>query len=180
MSVSQDKIRSLSGKMSFVLKLGLIAAGIIGVLASAAIGILLFAGEETKASFLAAFHVTANNGTVIGIEAGALMVLFAIMLVDTVLAALAIYLVHAVFAEIRRGCTPFSGRNIVRIKKVAAVAAVLSIVGSCSDGLVDYYTIGAPAWRVNVTGLIIAAVIYCISLIFDYGCELQRESDETL
>lgn len=105
---------------------------------------------------------------------------FAFMLADTVLISFAIYFVYAVFAEIKRDCTPFTSQNTVRIKKAAAVVAVLSIVGGCSDALVDYYTIGELAWRINVAGLVTAAVIYCISLIFGYGCDLQRESDETL
>lgn len=58
--------------------------------------------------------------------------------------------------------------------------AILSIVGSCSDALVDYYTIGELTWRIHIIGIIVAVIIYCISLIFSYGCDLQRESDETL
>ena len=34
--------------------------------------------------------------------------------------------------------------------------------------------------KMNVVGLIVGIIIYCISLIFDYGCELQQQSDETL
>lgn len=60
------------------------------------------------------------------------------------------------------------------------IAVVLSIVGSYSDALIDYYTIGELTWRVNVIGLIIGMIIYCISFIFSYGCDLQQESDETL
>lgn len=180
MSQKQERIRSLSGKISIVLKLGLAAANVIGILALIAIGILLFSGGDVRASFLAAFRVTANNGTTIGIKAGQLLLMFVFMLADAVLISLAIFFIHAVFAEMKSGSTPFSKENTVRIKKTAIVVSILSIVGGCSDALVDYYTIGGLTWRVNIVGLITAVIIYCISLIFGYGCDLQRESDETL
>lgn len=82
--------------------------------------------------------------------------------------------------QIRKGFTPFTHENTTRIKKVAIITAILSIVGSYSDSLVDYYTIGELTWRVNIIGMIVAIIVYCISLIFSYGCDLQKESDETL
>lgn len=180
MKPSQEKIRSMSKKISIVLKLGFIVSNVIGILSFIAIGILVFSGEDTKSSFLAAFNVTANNGTTISIGARSLLNLFAFMLIDTILISLALFIVYAVFDEIRKGFTPFTYENTARIKKVAMVTAILSIVGSYSDALVDYYTIGELTWRVNMIGMVVAVIIYCISLIFSYGCDLQRESDETL
>ena len=106
--------------------------------------------------------------------------MFAFMLIDTILISFAIFFVYAIFNEIRKGVTPFSHENTTRIKKIALLAAILSIVGSYSDALVDYYTIGELTWRINIIGIIVAIIIYCISLIFSYGCDLQKESDETL
>lgn len=180
MKPSQLKIKELSPKICIILKLGLIASIVVMALALLAIGILMFSGEDVKSSFLAAFEVTANNGTTIGIGLRPLLIMFLFMLVDTALISLALLFVHAVFEEMKRGCTPFTPRNTVRIQKVAGITALLSIVGGYSDALVDYYTIGELCWRANVTGLMIAAIIYCISLIFSYGCDLQQESDETL
>lgn len=180
MKPSQEKIRSMSKKISIVLKLGFIVSNVIVILSLIAIGILVLSDEETKSSFLAAFNVTANNGTTISIEARPLLIMFAFMLIDTILISLAIFFVYAVFEEIRKGFTPFTHENTVRIKKVAIITAILSIVGSYSDSLVDYYTIGELTWRVNIIGMIVAIIIYCISLIFSYGCDLQKESDETL
>ena len=180
MKPSQEKIRSMSKKISIVLKLGFIVSNVIVILSLIAIGILVLSGEETKLSFLAAFNVTANNGTTISIEAQSLLIMFAFMLIDTILISLAIFFVYAIFDKIRKGFTPFTHENTTRIKKVAIITAILSIVGSYSDSLVDYYTIGELTWRVNIIGMIVAIIIYCISLIFSYGCDLQKESDETL
>jgi hypothetical protein len=37
-----------------------------------------------------------------------------------------------------------------------------------------------PAFSVNFAGVLGALMFWCISLIFEYGCELQKQSDETL
>ncbi len=65
-------------------------------------------------------------------------------------------------------------------QKTALICLLLGILGSCSDALVDYYTIGAPAWNISPAGLVMGLVLYCLSLIFEYGCGLQQLSDETL
>lgn len=180
MKPNQEKIMRMSKKIMIVLRLGFIVSNVIAILSLIAIGILVFSGEDTRSSFLTAFNVTANNGTTISIDARPLLIMFVFMLIDTLLISLAIFWVYAVFNEIMKGSTPFLPENTARIKAIALIVAILSIVGSYSDALVDYYTIGELTWRIHVIGIIVAVIIYCISLIFSYGCDLQRESDETL
>lgn len=180
MKPSQQKIRNISGKMSIIFRLGFVVSNMVVLLAVIAICILLFSGEDMKSSFLAAFNVTANNGTTISIAPQELLSMFVFMLIDGILITLAIYFIRAIFDEMQKGCTPFSHQNTIRIKIIAMITAILSIVGSYSDALVDHYTIGGSTWRIHIVGLVIAIMIYCISLIFCYGCDLQKESDETL
>ena len=180
MKPSQEKIRNASKKITFILKLGFIASIAVVALALAAIGILMFSQGDTKSSFLAAFEVTANNKTTISIAPQSLFIMFAFMLIDTLLISAMIFIIHAIFNDIKKGDTPFLHQNSLRIKNIAIITIILSIVGSYSDTLVDYYTIGELTWRVNVIGLIVGIIIYSISLIFSYGCDLQKESDETL
>lgn len=180
MNLSQKKMQSASKKITVILKLGFTVCIIIEILALMAIGILIFSGENVKSSFLTAFDVTANNGTTISLAPQSLLVMFLLSLVDALLISAVIILIHAIFNDMKRGSTPFLRRNTMRIKGVAIIAIILSIIGSYSDALVDYYTIGELTWKVNAAGLIIGMVVYCISFIFDYGCDLQQESDETL
>lgn len=180
MSPHQLKIQSTSRYIVILLKIGLILLSIISILALAAIGILLFSAEHTKASFLAAFHVTANNGTILEIAPRPLLIMFVFMLIDTLLILFAILFVHSIFYDLQGGCTPFTQKNTTRIQIVAGITIVLSIVGSYSDALVDYYTIGELTWHINAIGLLSGLIIYCISFIFRYGCDLQQASDETL
>lgn len=180
MNSSQQKVRNASAKIAVLLKASFIVSNVVAILAIAAICILLFSGTDTKTSFLSAFHITANNGTVLRIEPRSLLFMFIFMLIDIVLISSAIFFVHAIFDEIKKGGSPFTHQNTIRIKNIAVIAVILSIIGSYSDALVDYYTIGELTWRMDFTGILSGIIIYCISLIFSYGCDLQRESDETL
>lgn len=180
MSPHQLKIKNTSRYIAVLLKIGLAVLIMIALLALAAIGILLFSSGHTRASFLAAFQVTANNGTVLEIAPRPLLIMFLFMLVDTLLIMAAVFFIHGIFRDLQNGCTPFTRQNTVRIQFVAAITIVLSIVGGCSDALVDYYTIGGLKWQINAIGLISGLIIYCISFIFRYGCDLQQASDETL
>ena len=180
MKPSQIKLKNTSKKIVVILKLGFIASIIVMALALIAIGILMFSKEDVKSSFLAAFEVTANNGTTISIALQSLLVMFVFMLIDTLLISAILFIIHAIFKDIQKGNSPFLDQNTTRIKRIAIIAIILSIVGSSSDALVDYFTIGELTWKVNIIGLIASIIIYCIALIFRYGCDLQQESDETL
>ena len=180
MNATQLKISSASRKMTVILKIGGIITGIAALLALFAICVLVFAENEVRQSFLSAFNVTANNGTIIRIAPRPLLLMFILLLVNTAFLAVIIFLVHAIFNDIGKGCTPFSRQNTMRIKGVAIASVILSLIGGFSDAFVDYYTIGELTWSINIVGLITGMAIYCIALIFDYGCDLQRQSDETL
>ena len=166
--------------MTVILKIGGIITGIAALLALFAICVLVFAENEVRQSFLSAFNVTANNGTIIRIAPRPLLLMFILLLVNTAFLAVIIFLVHAIFNDIGKGCTPFSRQNTTRIKGVAIASVILSLIGGFSDAFVDYYTIGELTWSINIVGLVTSMAIYCIALIFDYGCDLQRQSDETL
>lgn len=180
MDSTQLKISSASRRMTVILKIAGIVTGIATVLILMAICILTFSGETLRQSFLSAFQVTANNGTTLSLTSQSLLILFSFALIDAAAMTILIFYVYAIFNDTAEHGTPFSHKNAARIKKTAILAIGLSLVGNCSDALVDYYTIGALAWRVNLAGLIVGMIIYCIALIFHYGCDLQRQSDETL
>lgn len=180
MDSTQLKISSASRRMTAILKIAGAVTSIATVLVLMAICILTFSGETVKQSFLSAFQVTAHNGTTLCLSAQSLFIMFSFALIDAAVMTIIIFLVHAIFHDTAKCGTPFSHKNTDRIKRIAILAIGLSLIGSCSDALVDYYTIGSLPWRVNMVGLLIGVTIYCIALIFRYGCDLQRQSDETL
>lgn len=180
MNLNQRKISNISKTMALVFKIAGIVTGIISVLAIGAICILAFPNGEIKQSFIAAFEVTANNGTVISIASNSLLVMFFFMLINTSLMTIIIVFIYDIFCSIGKSCTPFTIKVTKRIKQIAIISIALSLIGGFSDALVDYYTIGELTWRIDFIGLLSSMVILCLALIFRYGCDLQQQSDETL
>ena len=93
MEANRLKIRNASKKMTVILRIGGVISSIIAVLALIGIYILIFSKEDIKMSFLSAFHVTANNGTIIDIPLQQLLLMFAFMLVDAILITIIILLI---------------------------------------------------------------------------------------
>ncbi len=180
MNQTQQKIQTAGKKAALILRAGSLVSAAVAALALFAICILLFSVGETKASFLSAFDVTASNGTTIRMAPDSLLLLFVFMLADAVLITFILFFVYSIFRNIAADGLPFTRANAVLIRKTAVICILLGLLGSCSDSLVDYYTIGAPGWNVNLTGLVMGLALYCLSLIFAYGCDLQQLSDETL
>ena len=180
MNLNQRKINTISKVMALVFKIAGIFTSIVSVLAIFAICILFFSNGEVKQSFMDAFEVTANNGTVISITSNSLLVMFFFMLINTSLMTVIIAFIYDIFCSIGKSFTPFTIKITRRIKQIAVISIVLSLIGGFSDALVDYYTIGELTWRINFAGLLSGIVILCLALIFRYGCELQQQSDETL
>ncbi len=175
-----QKLQTTGKRAAALLRAGSLLSGGAAALAMFAICILLFSGGETRSSFLSAFDVTANNGTIISMDSRSLLLLFSFMLTDSVLITAILYFVHSIFRNIAADGLPFTRPNAILLKKTALICLLLGILGSCSDALVDYYTIGTPAWNISPAGLVMGLVLYCLSLIFEYGCGLQQLSDETL
>lgn len=180
MDLIQTQIGNISKKMATVFKIVGICTSIISILAIGAICILSFSNETLKQSFVAAFEVTANNGTVINIATDSLLLMFSIMFIHTSLITIIVFLIYDIFCNIGKSFTPFTYKIVKRIRQIAIVSIVLGIIGGISDSLVDYYTIGELKWRIDFFSILSGVVILCIALIFSFGCELQRLSDETL
>ena len=183
MTGTQLKIKTTGKRAAAVLKAGSFLAGLAAALALTAICIILFSGadpHQDDLSFLSAFDVTANNGTVISIAPQSLLLLFVFMLADSVLITMILFFAYSVFRNIAADGLPFTRPNAVLLKKTAVASLLLGVLGTCSDSLVDYYTIGAMPWNINPTGFITGMVLYCLALIFEYGFDLQQQSDETL
>lgn len=93
-----------------------------------------------------------------------------------------VWVMAQLFRNISLEGTPFASGHIRRIKTVAWLTAALSFLGGLSENWEAALLAGSqPALiSVNLTWLTFAGIIYCLALIFDYGCQLQQESDETL
>lgn len=91
------------------------------------------------------------------------------------LCALVFHIVVRVFKTVQDGASPFTQKNSDAWKtlyKIYAVLAVLSFL-SC-------FIFGIAGLLILVSMLIYCCFFLFLSLIFQYGSDLQQESDETL
>lgn len=71
--------------------------------------------------------------------------------------------------------TPFQEKNVGRIRKIAIFYLLMSIIDFDTVNGIEQLSMG-----LSLMGVIGAGIFWLISIIFEYGCELQTEHDETL
>lgn len=76
--------------------------------------------------------------------------------------AITFHFMGKVFADIKESYTPFRPEIIKKLKVIFALATVLTLQSSL------------------LIGAIVGFSFWCMFQIFEYGCELQKQSDETL
>ena len=86
---------------------------------------------------------------------------------------LALYNARRIFGCIGKGNSPFTEKIAVQIRKIALYVVLFAVFSVLSV----FKLLSLPAFF--MCG-VFALILFCISLIFDYGCELQKEVDETL
>jgi hypothetical protein len=98
------------------------------------------------------------------LESKIAMVIFLILLILLTLACAYLFRkIGMLFRNINKDYSPFIPENVKLIKFIAVFVAVIMLFEA---GLIPAILIGLMLWAV--------------SLLFDYGCELQNESDEIL
>ena len=92
------------------------------------------------------------------------MAIFLVFLIVLTLASAYLFRkIGTLFRNINRDYSPFVSDNVRLIKIIAVFVAVIVLVEA---GVIPAILIGLMLWAV--------------ALLFDYGCELQNESDEIL
>ena len=92
------------------------------------------------------------------------MAIFLVMLIVLTLASAYLFRkIGTLFRNINKDYSPFVPENVKLIRIIAVFVAVIVLL---ETGIVPAIVIGLMLWAV--------------ALLFDYGCELQQESDEIL
>ena len=89
---------------------------------------------------------------------------------------------YPIFRSIRNDVSPFSTKSTKRLKKVAVMAFVYALVSPIARAGF-YGTFAAKTGlskMMNPDFIVLAIILFAVAVVFDYGAELQRQSDETL
>lgn len=89
---------------------------------------------------------------------------------------------YQMFKSISINIMPFSEDNVKRLKHIGAILLIYSLIEPISRK--GFYSSYAPEITIrsslDTVSVILALAFFFIAIIFDYGAELQRFSDETL
>ena len=91
-------------------------------------------------------------------------------------------LTNRIFKDISHEYTPFLSKNIIRMKKIAMLLLINNYISPYIDMAIGKSISLTQANSLDFSSemIILAVVIYCFALIFQYGADLQQQSDETL
>lgn len=166
----KERIKKVSGVLNTLVKVAKTICIVAIVILFVAIGWYMIAGDV---------DLLALNGNVVlhspfdwGNRGGEMEVwekifVFVSIAVNLIFTERLLEQARMIFSDISEADTPFEFKHVERIKKIAIFFLVISCI--------DESTIG-----IDFTGIVGTGIIWLMAMIFEYGCELQQEHDETL
>jgi hypothetical protein len=110
-------------------------------------------------------------GVIILLELGfAFIVAFLIVLIKS------LKHLELLFTNINKGDTPFTLDNVNHIKKMAYLMIACLILSKIGESLLDIPFNGAYVLDVNILNIVEILFLYSMSLVFEYGHEIQLDS----
>ena len=168
--MKQITLKKSAHFISIILNIGCVIFGIFSVSLFAGIMVIICAHLFSAEMFEMVWENAVREGKMISFGQGVLF--FICCLGKLVCTFLALYHAKRIFSCIGKGNSPFTPETGVQIRKIALYVllfAVFSVISVFKMSFSSFFMCGLSA-----------LILLCISLIFDYGCELQQEIDETL
>jgi len=172
-------VKRLKRTSSFFSAISLLIAAVlvIAVIATVALGITLLVNDELMSKAveeMAPQTFVKDDVYVIMAVVGIVVPLIAVMF----------FLAYMLFRNINESETPFSTENVKILKWVSYLLLILAVPVSIIIGiLVIHYSswdVDAATWVGGLPLVFVAVLFYFMAHVFEYGAELQKESDETL
>ena len=170
-----EKIKSASRVLAVLFKIarvfcfvgiGILSVGILYVMIFGNIDLIVLNGKAVVHSPYAMFNIAdVDNWQLIFISFAGLT--------SFILLSFLFKEARDVFKDISIDSSPFEMKQVKRIRKIAIFYLVVSLLDFGGQEFTFSFTM-------NFVGIVGAIMFWCISLIFEYGCQLQKESDETL
>ena len=170
-----QKIKSMSKALSIILKFARIFCYIgIGISVCALIYVLFFGNIDLlilKGDVILRSPFT--DASFKDMDFKQLLVTSVIGIIGMALMANLFLQAQNIFKDISKDGSPFEMKHVKRIKRVAILYLIISLLDSETSAL-------SISISFNMVGIVGALMFYCIALVFEYGCALQQESDEIL
>ena len=115
---------------------------------------------------------------------------FYTILLNTIITAVVLavlFIASGMLKSLKSGYTPFTKVNVKRLKVISilliAIEPIQMIFGGIFNALRPLTASGEKIVSVTSMGgmvIVLGLIVFCIALVFEYGIELQTQSDETL
>lgn len=179
MNDNQKSIKTSSKVISVIMKIGYIAMIVAMCICASSLIFIVATGGKTSVVTSGGIRIMAADASGTSPE-GVAAICAAGLVVGAFLFAIFL-LTYRMFNEISITGTPFNLKYVKTIKTIGVLVAVMTVVGGFVDSAAASYagmeTLGLIT---DSTGLVFGVIIFCLAYIFDYGCALQKQSDETL
>lgn len=169
--MKQKNLKKTAHFISILLNIGCIIFGIMSLSLFAGIMVIVCTQLFMPEMVQEAWETAIQNGQTLSF--GQCVFFFVCCLGMFICIFLALYNAKRIFGCIGKGNSPFTLKTGIQIRKIAVYVLLFAVFSVLSV----FDLISFPAFFVCA---LFALILFCISLIFDYGCELQREVDETL
>lgn len=157
--------------ISILLNIGCIMFGIMSVSLFAGILVVVSTQFFAPEMFQEAWETAIKNGQTLSF--GQCVFFFVCCLGVFICIFFALYHAKRIFGCIGKGASPFTLKTGIQIRKIATYILLSTVFSTLSV----FKLISLPSFFMCA---LFALMLFCISLIFDYGCELQKQVDETL
>ena len=168
--MKQKTLKKSACFISILLNIGCIIFGILSVLLLLGIIGIVFTQLFSPEMFREAWATAVQAGQ--SLSFGQCVFFFFCCLGEFICIFLALYNAKRIFGCIGKGNSPFTAETASQIRKIALYVLVFAVFSA--------FSVFKMAFSQFFMSGLFALILFCISLIFDYGCELQQEVDETL
>lgn len=176
----QKKIQKESKVMATILMVLSILL-ILGILIPIAILILIAINPNADMSLFNGGGIYSATGKALE-SIGEVKAEMCTIIVAGILIASMLLKAYTMFRTITKDVAPFNKSNAQKLKSIAIVLIVYGIVVPIARA--GFYRSFAPEISMNTSVdapyVVLSLIFFFIALLFDYGAELQRESDELL
>lgn len=94
-----------------------------------------------------------------------------------------LFITYSMLKDIEKEHTPFIPKNTKRLQIIAVLIVTTTVVPSWLELMLNFFIFLEARVKLHPLSsmmVLLGIAIFSISFIFDYGCALQQESDETL
>ena len=116
----------------------------------------------------------------VGMPSGETLAMLGFVIIVLAVAIVVLVMLMNIARSIYREYSPFTIKNVKRLEVIALAYLLLPVI----IAPMMYAVLGGlgnlDVILLGVSSVLMAAIFYCLALVFRYGCLLQKESDETL